>query len=133
MPRNIRKAVKTKLPNLQFPGYVEPSEIMRAMNGADVYLFPTYEETEGIPALEACACGQRLLVRNIPVFSGWLEDGVNAYMADSVDGFRDKLCGILEGELPDLTAAAMSVAQSREIHKVGRELIEVYRGVLGND
>lgn len=133
VPRIIRKAVKTKLPNLQFPGYVEPSEIMRAMNGADVYLFPTYEETEGIPALEACACGQRLLVRNIPVFSGWLEDGVNAYMADSVDGFRDKLCGILEGELPDLTAAAMSVAQSREIHKVGRELIEVYRGVLGND
>ena len=92
-----------------------------------------YEETEGIPALEACACGQRLLVRNIPVFSGWLEDGVNAYMADSVDGFRDKLCGILEGELPDLTAAAMSVAQSREIHKVGRELIEVYRSVLGNN
>ncbi|MBR6935083.1 MAG: glycosyltransferase family 4 protein [Clostridia bacterium] len=133
VPRKIRKAVKTRLPNLQFPGYVEPSGIKEALNGADLYWFPTHEETEGIPAMEACACGQKTLVRNIPVFEGWLIDGVNTYMADSVDGFEQKICDILEGRLPPLTGAGFEVARSREIHKVGREMIDVYRRVLGQE
>ncbi len=131
VPGKIRKAVRTKLPNLRFPGYVEQAEIKAAMNGADLYWFPTLEETEGIPALEACACGTKLLVRDIPVFSGWLKDGENAYMAKDFDGFREKIAGILEGTLPDLTEAAFGVAREREIHKVGREMIDVYKKALG--
>ena len=133
VPRKIRKAVKTKLPNLRFPGYVEQEGIKEALNGADLYWFPTLEETEGIPALEACACGARTLVRDIPVFEGWLEDGVNTYMADSPDGFEEKICDILEGRLPPLTEAGFEVAKTRDIHKVGRELIDVYRRVLGTE
>ena len=133
VPRKIRKAVRTKLPNLQFPGYVEPAEIRAAMNGADLYWFPTHEETEGIPAMEACACGIPALVRNIPVFEGWLENGVNVYMADSQEGFKERICDIIEGRLPALTEAGFEVARSREIGKVGRELIDVYRRVLGEE
>ena len=49
-PRKIRKAVKKNhLPNLKLPGYVEPSIIKGALSGADLYIFPTFEETEGIP------------------------------------------------------------------------------------
>ena len=43
VPHKIRKAVKTKLPNLTFAGYVQPDELKQAYVGCDVYIFPTLE------------------------------------------------------------------------------------------
>ena len=87
----VRKAVNTKLDNLFFPGYVERDVIKGAMSGADLYIFPTFEETEGIPIIEACACKQNAIVRDIPIFDGWLEDGKNVYKAKDVDEFEKKI------------------------------------------
>ena len=64
---DVRKAVNTKLDNLVFAGYVKQQVIKDAMNGCDVYLFPTYEETEGIPIIEACACKTREKSRDIGI------------------------------------------------------------------
>ena len=44
--KKVRDAVNTKLDNLVFAGYVEPSVIKEAMSGCALYLFPTLEETE---------------------------------------------------------------------------------------
>lgn len=125
-PRKIKKAVNTKLPNLTFAGYVEPSVLKGAYNGCDLYLFPTLEETEGIPIMEACSSKIDALIRDIPVFSPWLEDGVNVYKAKDIDEFELKIKKIIEGELPSLVDEGYEVAKSREIKKVGKELIDVY-------
>ena len=85
VPKKIRKAVTTNLPNLIFAGYVEPEMIKGALSGADLYIFPTLEETEGIPIMEACACKQKALIRDIPVFEGWLNDSKNVYKAKDID------------------------------------------------
>ena len=50
-PSKVRKAVNSKLDNLLFPGYVEPTELIGAYSGCDLFIFPTLEETEGIPIL----------------------------------------------------------------------------------
>ena len=130
IPREIRKAVRTKLPNLQFPGHVSAKEIQAALSGADLYVFPTFEETEGIPIIEALSCEQRILARDIPCF-GWLEDGVNVWKARDVDDFERKIRQILSGELADLTKAGRKVALEYDIEKVGGKLVGVYREVLG--
>ena len=130
VPKKIREAVTTKLPNLTFAGYVEPFTIKSALSGADLYIFPTLEETEGIPIMEACACKQRAIIRDIPVFDGWLEDKVNVYKAKDVDDFEIKIKKVLNNELKDLTDKAYEVAKSRDVKKVGKELIEVYKEVL---
>ena len=52
-PPKIKEAVNTKLPNLKFAGHVKQEMIRNALSGANLYLFPTLEETEGIPILEA--------------------------------------------------------------------------------
>ncbi len=81
VPRKVRAAVRTKLPNLHFVGYV-PREILRgAYSGCDVFLFPTHEETEGIVLLEALAMKTPVLVRDIPIYDEWLIDGENLYKA----------------------------------------------------
>ena len=102
----VRKAVNTKLDNLFFPGYVERDVIKGAMSGADLYIFPTFEETEGIPIIEACACKQNAIVRDIPIFDGWLEDGKNVYKAKDVDEFEKKIKMFFDGELPSVVDEA---------------------------
>lgn len=128
--KNVRDAVNTKLDNLVFAGYVEQKEIVNAMNGCDLYLFPTLEETEGIPIIEACACKTNALIRDIPIFEEWLEDGVNVYKAKDLDEFEEKIKKIINKELPPLGDKAYEVAKKRDIKKVGEQLKEVYTEVL---
>lgn len=132
-PSKIRKAVNTKLDNLVFAGYVEPEVLRGAYSGCDLYLFPTLEETEGIPIIEACTAKIPALIRDIPVFSEWLEDGVNVYKAKNLDEFENKIKKILEGKLPNLTDEGYKVALSRDVKKVGRKLIKIYERVLKSD
>ena len=128
----VRKAVKTHLPNLFFPGYVPQDVIKGAMSGADLYIFPTLEETEGIPIIEACACKQNAIVRDIPIFDGWLKDGVNVYKAKDVDEFERKIKDFFDGKLKNLTDEAYKVAEERDIKKVGKDLKNVYEEVMKN-
>jgi len=129
-PIKIRKAVNTKLDNLVFAGYVEPEVLRGAYSGCDLYLFPTLEETEGIPIMEACAARIPAIIRDIPVFDEWLIDGVNVYKAKDVDEFEKKIKDILEGKLPNLTSEGYKVAISRDVKIVGKKLIDIYRSVL---
>ena len=127
--KKVIKAVTTKLDNLQFPGYVEQEEIKAALSGCDLYLFPTLEETEGIPIIEACACKTKSLIRDIPIFEGWLEDGVNVYKAKDIDEFEIKIKKILNNELPDVTEKAYKVAKERNLKNIGEQLKEVYKSL----
>ncbi len=130
VPQKIRDAVKTELPNLIFAGYVEPEKIRAALSGADLYIFPTLEETEGIPIIEACAMKIKSIVRDIPVFDDWLVDGVNVYKAKDVDDFEKKIPLVLEGKLPSLVDNGYKVAYERDIEKIGEQLKEVYLEVM---
>lgn len=130
-PKKIKKAVNTKLDNLVFAGYVEPEVLKTAYSGCDLYLFPTLEETEGIPIMEACAAKIPTLIRDIPVFSGWLKDGKNVYKAKNLEEFEDKIIKILDGTLPNITDEGYKVAKTRDIKKIGKKLIDIYKQVLG--
>ena len=129
-PAKIKKAVTTKLDNLIFAGYVEPEVLRGAYSGCDLYLFPTQEETEGIPVIEACAAKIPALIRDIPVFDEWLIDGENVYKAKDLEEFKIKIKGILKGDLPNLTEKAYKVALDRDIKKIGKKLISIYESVL---
>ncbi len=129
VPNKIRDAVRTKLPNLKFAGYVEPSVIRGAYSGSDIYIFPTLEETEGIPVLEAAISKINIIVRDIPVFD-WLEDNKHVYKAKSVDEFEDKIKKIINKELPSLKEEAYKIASKKDVKNVGKELVEVYEQVL---
>lgn len=130
IPQKIRDALKVNLPNLVFPGYVEPEVLREAYYGADLFVFPTFEETEGIVLLEALAAKQKVLIRDIPIYDGWFTDGENVYKASSLDGFEEKIKGILEGDLPDLTAAGYELAKQKDIRSIGEELKAIYESVL---
>lgn len=128
--KKVRDAVNTKLPNLTFAGYVEQDIIKSAMCGCNLYLFPTLEETEGIPIIEACASKTPALIRDIPVFDDWLIDGKNVYKAKNIESFQKSIEEILNGEKRSLVDAAYDVAKKRDIVQMGKELKKVYEYVL---
>ena len=128
--KDVRDAFKTKPDNLTFPGYVEQDVIKEAMSGADLYIFPTLEETEGIPIIEACACKQNAIIRDIPIFEGWLEHGKNVYKAKDVDAFEKLIKRFFNNELKDLTKEAYEVAKERDLRIIGKKLKSIYEEVL---
>lgn len=132
VPHKIRKAVKTKLPNLIFAGYVQPADLKKAYVGADVYIFPTYEETEGIVLLEALASRANVLIRNIPIFE-WLRDEVDCYKASDNAEFEARIRGITEGRLPSLGDAGYAAVEDKDLSKIGARLMEAYNCSIGSD
>ena len=128
--KDVRDAFNNKPDNIVFPGYVEQDVIKEAMNGVDLYLFPTLEETEGIPIIEACACKTPAIIRDIEIFDGWLENGKNVYKAKDVDEFEILIKKYLNKELPDLTENAYEVAKMRDLKIIGEKLKAIYEEVL---
>ena len=133
LPHHIKEALKTDLPNLHFPGYIRKEELRGAYCGSDVFLFLTKEETEGIVLLEALAMGCPVLVRDIPIYKTWLEDGRDVIKAGNVNEFCEKLQDMLEGEtakrLGNITAIGYQVAVARSMDAVGLQLKRVYESV----
>ena len=130
IPENISRAIKNKPSNVQFPGYVNSTELKDAYAGCDLYIFPTKEETEGIVLLEALAMKTKTIISDIPIYDEWLKDGINIYKAKDIDDFEKKIKLILEGKLPDVTEKGYKIAQERDIKKIGYKLKKVYEKVL---
>lgn len=128
VPPKIARAVRTKLPNLVFAGYVSPEELKKAYAGADVYIFPTYEETEGIVLLEALASRANVIVRDIPVFD-WLRADRDCYKAKSLAEFKFRINGITSSRLPSLKARGFDAVADKELGAVGRRLVDIYNGI----
>ena len=122
----VKKAVSTKLDNLIFAGYVPQEKIKDAMNEFDLYLFPTLEETEGIPIIEACACKCDAIIRDIPIFEDWLEDGKNVYKAKDIDEFEEKIKLFFNNKLPSVKENAYEVAKERNLKIIGKKLKNIY-------
>lgn len=129
VPHKIRKAVRTKLPNLTFAGYVQPDELKQAYVGCDAYIFPTHEETEGIVLLEALAAEANVIIRDIPVFD-WLTDRRDCYKAKDLEDFEQLIRAVTSGELPSLQENGRAAVAGMDIKKVGEKLLNIYNGTI---
>lgn len=129
---DVRDQVRTAPANAHFPGFVSRADLRDAYCGAHLFLFPTYEETEGIALLEALACGVPVLVRDIPVYDDWLIDGRHVHKFRSVMQLVDSTRALLNGEMPDLTGAGRELAETHDYEVVARKLESLYRshGIL---
>ncbi|ALS35859.1 1,2-diacylglycerol-3-alpha-glucose alpha-1,2-glucosyltransferase [Enterococcus rotai] len=134
IPKAIRTIVKDEHPeNVEFPGYIKGDIIEGAYSAADLFFFPSYEETEGIVILEALASKQQVLVRDIPVYQGWLVDKENCYMGKNNKEFTRLIEELVEKKIPDTSLAGYKVAKEKSIEHIGHELKDVYEKVLKNE
>ncbi|MFX0207969.1 MAG: glycosyltransferase family 4 protein, partial [Candidatus Hodarchaeota archaeon] len=78
------------LPNLQFTDYVSYKTLVGMFHAADVFLYPSREENQGIALLEAMAYGKIPVVRDHPVFD-WLTHGHDCLKATTPKEFSEAL------------------------------------------
>ncbi|MDD3796896.1 MAG: glycosyltransferase [Lachnospiraceae bacterium] len=130
LPANIKKAMADASENLHFAGYLNREALRDAYGGADLFFFPSQEETEGIVMLEALSMEIPILVRDIPVYDDWLQDGKEAWKAKNLHSFTQRLWEILEGHLPSLTSAGRKVAEERDLKIIGTKLATLYQMLL---
>ena len=110
VPAAVRRAMAAAPDNLCFAGFVSQAELRDAYCGADLFCFCSHEETEGIVVLEALACGVPVLLRDIPVYEGWLRSGENVYkartdadwpaLAAAMDGSKAPIPSLLTSNFP---------------------------------
>lgn len=127
IPGKIRRAIRRAPANVHFPGFVSRDELHDAYCGSDVFLFLTKEETEGIVLLEALACEIPVVLRDIPIYSEWLWNGVDVYKGSSVEEFTDITDKILSGNVQNLTKQGRKMAAERDFNRVAGRLKMIYR------
>lgn len=126
VPKNIKKAIISANTNVRFPGYVDKNELKSALSGADLFLFMSYEETEGIALLEALSSKIPVLIRDIPIYKKWLIEDQDVYKAQTLTGFADKTKKILNKEFEDLTSNAYKIAKERDLDNISKKLLNIY-------
>ena len=127
----MAKSLPKKLPaNVRFTGYVD--DINAAFNTLDIFLFPSYEENQGMVILEAAAIGLPMLIRQIPTYQGWLFHNQNCLLAKD-DGELEKELGQLlqDADLRNhLRAGAELLAQKESLAVQNKKLLAIYQKLL---
>jgi 1,2-diacylglycerol-3-alpha-glucose alpha-1,2-glucosyltransferase len=125
----IKRALKERPANVILPGYISGDIIEGAWLAADVFFFPSYEETEGIVVLEALASHCQLLIRDIPVYADWLTNHETCYKGNNNKEFIKLISDIIEQRLPKTTVKAYEVVKERSIEAIGIQLKEIYENL----
>lgn len=128
--RVVRKALRHVPKNVILPGYISGDILEGAWLCADLFFFPSYEETEGIVVLEALASKCPVLVRDIEVYDSWLKDKVSCYKGHNNEKFHKLIIDIVEKTLPSTTEAGYEVACERSLSIIGEKLKTIYENLL---
>lgn len=127
--RKINKAINGKTDNVILPGYKPQDTIIKMLHIADCFLFPSYEETEGIVLLEAMACKTPVIIRDIGAFD-YLTDGFDCLKATTNEGFKTQISKALNEDLTEIVDNAFALVKERDLDKVGLKLKAEYEGLL---
>ena len=126
----ILKCIKHKPDNVILPGYIKGNVIKGALYYANCMFFPTNEETEGIVALEALATKLTLVTRDIGVYKGWLQNGVNCFKGKNNEEFIDYIKKSIETDCSSIHEEGYKVVENRTLDKVGLQLKNEYELLL---
>ena len=131
--RMIRKTIRKRPNNVIMAGYSGGNIIKAAFKYATAVLFPSYEENEGIVVLEALASKTPLIVRDIDVYSDWLEHRKNCYKGSSNDEFVALIKEISTNRDEIIISNGYKVIEERSIDKIGIELGNIYNKVINKN
>jgi 1,2-diacylglycerol-3-alpha-glucose alpha-1,2-glucosyltransferase len=118
--------ITTASKNVLFTGRV--SSICQALSAAEVFVFPSYEENQGIAVLEAADCCLPLILRDLPVYSDFV-DGQNCVKFTTIDGFESAIKELIKHKTvaKALGENARKTVQIHDVHVLSKRLLQVYQ------
>ncbi len=127
----LAKSLPKDLPkNIKFTGYI--NDVNAAFNALDIFLFPSYEENQGMVLLEAAAVGLPILVRDLPVYNPWLKNEINCLKAKNEEEFGTCLNRLINDSnlRIGLSQQAKILAKEEDIESLNKKLLVIYRQLL---
>ena len=128
---------KNKLTQVNFLGFVNQNELVHLYNNFDLYIFPTYRESEslGLTGLEAMSCGTPVAACNIAGPSTYIKNGVNGYLFEPKDSeqLSDCIYSFLKlktSEKEKMIQKALKYSRDFEKSKVAKRLIKKIKQVV---
>ncbi|MDR2464667.1 MAG: glycosyltransferase family 4 protein [Streptococcaceae bacterium] len=122
----LKKEMSKKIENVEFTGFIKGDLLEGALSSADVFFFPSQRESEGIVVLEALASKQKVLVRDIPAYSPWLEDEVHCQKGRTEREFVEKLAFLLENPCKEMRENAYKLAQTRSLPNISQQVKDLF-------
>jgi len=125
LPRRTREILRNAPPNVLFTGRVE--NICDPLSAAQIFVFPSYEENQGIAVLEAAACSLPIVIRDLPVYTGYVHERDCIKFTS-----RRELAAAIQELVTNKTKAgllgqnAREAVQKHDIRVIGRKLLRVY-------
>ncbi|MFQ6010030.1 MAG: glycosyltransferase family 4 protein [Candidatus Aenigmatarchaeota archaeon] len=121
----IQRLIRNAPPNFIHTGFVK--RIRDAHSAGDIFLFPSYEENQGIVILEAAATGNPVILRDIPVYDGWLKTNYNCIKCSNMKQFMGAIERISnKGTRRKLVSNGKRLAKEHDISKNIKYLKKAY-------
>lgn len=125
LPRETKEILSNAPCNVLFTGRVD--SVCDPLSAADVFVFPSYEENQGIVALEASACALPIVLRDLPVYTDYVHESncikftTNQEFTAAVDTLvKDRAKANIIGE------NAKKTAQRHDLRVISKELFHIY-------
>jgi 1,2-diacylglycerol 3-alpha-glucosyltransferase len=117
-----------------FTGPIAYSEIPQYAAAADVFVFPSKTDTQGLVLVEAMAAGTPVVAVKADSSSEVLSQGGGILAPDQADVFADTLNQLLEDRprLHQLSMQARQVAQKYDIPTAVERLVSVYTSAIAD-
>lgn len=127
--RRVREMIENSPENVTFTGRVE--NILEAYSLADIFVFPSRHETQGLVLLEAAASYLPIVVRDLPAYS-WIKDGKECLKSSDMEELRENVSLFLKN--PSLRSkfskSARSLAEKHSIDELRENLESTYMEVM---
>lgn len=127
---SIKEALATECDNLFFPGFVDKQTLRDIYFQADLFLFMTFEETEGIVLLEVMAMKLPVILRDIPIYKKMFTDQVDVFKFSNLLECKLLIHSVLTQDVSTVINNAHQQAEKRNIEAVGQQLSAIYEHVL---
>ncbi|MFX0124863.1 MAG: glycosyltransferase family 4 protein [Candidatus Hodarchaeota archaeon] len=113
--------------NIRFTGYVSRLTLEALWNAADVFLYVSREENQGIALLESMAYGKAPVVRDHPVFD-WLSSEKNCLKGRTTEDFSKQIRRLASNKklLENLQSNSESAVMDHDINKSVKKLANLY-------
>jgi glycosyltransferase involved in cell wall biosynthesis len=118
---------------IRFVGFVSDEDLLQLYNACDVFVFPTFYEGFGLPALEAMACGRAVACSNTSALPEVVDGAAIVFDPYSTGEMARAMSDLLLS--PELRARMERLGLQRAAHfswqKTAQKTLEVFAEVAG--
>jgi glycosyltransferase involved in cell wall biosynthesis len=118
---------------IRFLGFVSDEDLLQLYNACDLFVFPTFYEGFGLPALEAMACGRAVACSNTSALPEVVDGAAIVFDPYSMGAMARAMADLLLS--PELRARMERLGLQRAAHfswqKTAQKTLEVFVEVAG--